>query len=110
MTTTPPLPAISQPPVQPAPTVGDAAPSPQRRFSERQRLANLANQSGTKSAAQKAVEVKLQWLGLDGEQVHHKAEKKKMKQCLDMYTGSAKQTAESALHDLLLNGAGVNSQ
>nr|CAB3446818.1 unnamed protein product [Digitaria exilis] len=56
-----------------------------------------------------APRVKLQWLGLDGEQVHHKAEKKKMKQCLDMYTGSAKQTAESALHDLLLNGAGVNS-
>lgn len=54
--------------------------------------------------AQKAVAVKLKWLGSDVDQASTKAAKKKQ-HCLDKYTGSARELAESALNDLLLDGA-----
>lgn len=57
-----------------------------------------------------AVDLKLKSLGLDGEQANKKAEKKKMKDCLAMYTSSSSTTAEAALHDLLLAKAGAASQ
>lgn len=109
----PPTPAVlPHPPssaalVQPATEVIRDDDTPKRRCSVRQRLANLANQSGTKSAQQKAVEVKLKWLGLDAGQPSNKVDKKK-KQYISMYTGPDKETAESAIHDLLCEEAVPN--
>lgn len=88
---------------------GTVAPTPQRRVSERQRLARLANNSCGKSTTQLATDVKLKWLGADSSQTSNKGDKK-MKKCMAVYTGPCKLTAESALHDLLVDEAGGSSK
>lgn len=85
-----------------------AAPTPQRRCSERQRLAAILNSSSGKSATQKAVDVECKWMAFTGANSSRKEDKKN--QCLSKYTGTDKQKAKEALDDLLPNAAATPSK
>lgn len=113
MTAPPPAPALPHPPVTPAtlatpvPANAEAvAPTPQCRFSERQRQ-RLADTPCTKTATERAVEVQFKWMGLNDDRVNPNAEKKK--HCLSKYTGNDKLKAQAALDDLFADKAGTIS-
>lgn len=108
VTVPPPAPVLAHPTVPLVPPIKvSAAPTPQRRCSERQRQ-RLAATPDAKTATQRAVEVKLKWMGLTDDQVNPNTDKKK--HCLSKFSGKDKMMAQAALDDLFAdkNGSAAN--